>query len=262
MTSSAAPQRDARDGHDFVTIGGRRGELIRSGMYAPCVTLVVSASLALAVVAPVAASAHAGTGGDSVIHACVKGRLIRIAPSRKTAKYVKGLHAIHFAKKGPKGARGAAGPVGPQGLPAPVAASRAPQGPAGADGVSGYEIVTGGASALSSNAGTVTTTCPDGKKVVGGGWVVGGQGDPAIRSSRPTSETAWSMSSTGTSDEGGRTPSSELARGPARLALQRSCSGWWMRRERHTRRRASRALGSSPWIAPLGSTTVGQRLGR
>ena len=90
-------------------------------------TVVVSASLALAVIAPATVSAHAGTAGGSVIHACVKGKLIRIAPSRASAKCVDGWHAIHWAKKGPKGAKGAPGPEGPQG----------PAGPGGGENPAG-----------------------------------------------------------------------------------------------------------------------------
>ncbi len=57
--------------------------------------------------------------------------------------------------------------------------------------------MTGSATATNSSAKTATASCPDGKKVVGGGFVVSGQFDPAIRSSRPTSETTWSVSGTG-----------------------------------------------------------------
>jgi hypothetical protein len=103
-------------------------------------TIVVSASLALAVIAPATVSAHAGIGGGSVIHACVKGKIIRIAPSRSSAKCVKGWRDVHIAKKGPKGARGAQGPAGLQGPAGPGGGEQGdtgPQGPQGAQGDTG-----------------------------------------------------------------------------------------------------------------------------
>jgi hypothetical protein len=99
-------------------------------------TLVVSASLALGVITPVAVSAHAGTGGGSVIHACVSGRKIIIAPSNKTAKCPKGWRAVHWAKKGPKGATGAQGPQGPEG---PGGGDKGDKGDPGEQGIQGEQ---------------------------------------------------------------------------------------------------------------------------
>jgi hypothetical protein len=74
--------------------------------------------------------------------------------------------------KGDKGEQGARGPAGPKGDPGPTgpAGPRGPQGPAGASGVSGWQIVISDGIALAPGQFSVrTATCPNGKKVLGGG---------------------------------------------------------------------------------------------
>jgi hypothetical protein len=103
---------------------------------------VVVASVAMLVaVAPAAGVlAHAGKGGDHLIHACIKagsGTYVK-APKRADAKCPKGSTPVHWARKG--GAPGPMGPQGPKGdsgeasgIPGPVG----PEGPAGPEGPKG-----------------------------------------------------------------------------------------------------------------------------
>jgi hypothetical protein len=74
--------------------------------------------------------------------------------------------------QGPAGEQGAAGETGPAG-PAGPAGGQGPQGPAGTNGtngVSGYEMVSATSASVASNAlGSVTASCPAGKKVTGAG---------------------------------------------------------------------------------------------
>jgi hypothetical protein len=103
---------------------------------------VVVASVAMLVaVAPAAGVlAHAGKGGDHLIHACIKagsGTYAK-APKRADAKCPKGSTPVHWARKG--GAPGPMGPQGPKGdsgeasgIPGPVG----PEGPAGPEGPKG-----------------------------------------------------------------------------------------------------------------------------
>jgi hypothetical protein len=98
--------------------------------------------------------------------------------------------------QGPKGDTGAQGPkgdTGAQGLKGDAGA----QGTAGANGVSGYQRVvnTVPTPTLASNAEVVfTSTCPAGKKVVGGGVVVfNAVGRWLSTSNGPTSDTQWAV---------------------------------------------------------------------
>jgi hypothetical protein len=61
--------------------------------------------------------------------------------------------------------------------------------------VSGYERVTGTASANDDNNKTATATCPSGKVVVGGGFVEAGSipGIAKIGQSQATSDTVWTV---------------------------------------------------------------------
>ena len=66
-------------------------------------------------------------------------------------------------------------------------------------GATGYERVAGTTSPDDENAKTATATCPEGKKVVGGGWAITNQSGilyPAITSSQATSDTVWTVTST------------------------------------------------------------------
>ncbi len=92
---------------------------------------------------------------------------------------------------GANGADGAQGPVGPMGL----------QGPAG--GVSGYERVAGATSPSNGNAKTATATCPDGKVVMSGGLVIGGNTNTTVTSNHATSDTTWSVTAASVAIVGG-----------------------------------------------------------
>jgi hypothetical protein len=104
--------------------------------------------------------------------------------------------------KGDTGATGATGATGPQGPSgengAPGAQGPAgPAGPAGPSGVSGYERVQANFVQFSVAPGDVmhnAVSCPAGKRVLGGGFVLDGSPIgyvPAIMSSSATSDATW-----------------------------------------------------------------------
>jgi hypothetical protein len=103
---------------------------------------VVVASVAMLVaVAPAAGVlAHAGKGGDSLIHACIKagsGTYVKAAKN-PAAKCPKGSTPVHWARKG--GAPGPMGPQGPKGDPGEasgIPGAEGPEGPAGPEGPKG-----------------------------------------------------------------------------------------------------------------------------
>jgi hypothetical protein len=95
---------------------------------------------------------------------------------------------------GAQGEKGETGPIGPQG-PAGAqgetgatgpAGPKGDTGPAGDDGVSGYQLVTG-----SGSNNTSTASCPNGKKVIGGG--ANASSNATIGSSYPSSQTTWTV---------------------------------------------------------------------
>jgi hypothetical protein len=93
--------------------------------------------------------------------------------------------------KGEPGANGAAGPAGPQG-PA------GPSGPAGPAAPAVVPTTAAGASANDPNSPkTATATCPDGKRVTGGGYALV-PNDPGIilTASAPVGVTGWSATAT------------------------------------------------------------------
>ncbi len=69
---------------------------------------------------------------------------------------------------------------------------------AATSGATGYEQVAGTTSSNNSSAKTATATCPNGKKVVGGGWNTPSQSGfpPFVLSSRATSDTVWTVTTT------------------------------------------------------------------
>jgi hypothetical protein len=80
---------------------------------------------------------------------------------------------------GPTGAQGPAGPTGAQGPAGPTGA----QGPAGGAGFSGYQIVSATRSVASTEpVAGIGVTCPDGKRVLGGGGTVPNTPDAAVTS--------------------------------------------------------------------------------
>ena len=132
-----------------------------------------------------------GPGG--VINGCFQkstGKLRVIDPSSSRPP-LRACHpdevAIHWNQVGPAGPPGPPGPTGPQGATGPAgpqgatgpAGPTGPQGPAGPQGppgLSGYEMVE--ATFVVPAGGFVrdTVSCPSGKKVLGGGAQVVGEG--------------------------------------------------------------------------------------
>ncbi len=122
--------------------------------------IVASIAMLVAVAPSAGVMAHAGQGGNDLIHACIKkgaGTLAK-APKNPDAKCPAGWSAIHWTRVG-GGAPGPMGPQGPQGLPGedgdgipgPAGADGAdgatgpagPAGPAGADGIDGVDGAVG-----------------------------------------------------------------------------------------------------------------------
>ncbi len=85
---------------------------------------------------------------------------------------------------GPQGEQGEQGPQGKQG-------EQGEQGEQGPPGLSGYEVVNGFFEVVSDQ--TYTVSCPSGKNVLGGGWLVlDGVVCPA-RASYPAGTTGWAF---------------------------------------------------------------------
>ena len=92
--------------------------------------------------------------------------------------------------QGPKGDTGPQGPQGPQG-------ATGPQGPAGANGISGYQQVSVTSNSSTGVSITQTASCPNGKKVIGGGFNVLASDyidDYYIQSNNAINDTTWSVS--------------------------------------------------------------------
>lgn len=71
---------------------------------------------------------------------------------------------------GPAGEKGATGATGPAG----------PTGATGPSGIGGYQTILNTANIAAGSAGTVTATCPAGKKPIGGGGLVGLVNNPNL----------------------------------------------------------------------------------
>ena len=94
---------------------------------------------------------------------------------------------------GPRGLPGVAGPAGAQGATGPAGATGA-AGPAGAPGVSAYEIVSANSNSNSSSQKDQTASCPNNKKVLGGGAQVSSPNshpNVALDASVPSGTAAW-----------------------------------------------------------------------
>jgi hypothetical protein len=93
--------------------------------------------------------------------------------------------------QGDPGEQGPPGPQGEQGIPGAAGAA----GANGANGVSGYETVSVAFPVPGpGQEGSATAPCPDGKRVVGGGFsqtTFGQGGGVNLRSSLPVDETGW-----------------------------------------------------------------------
>lgn len=91
--------------------------------------------------------------------------------------------------QGPQGVAGTQGASGPEGPPGPQGQPGVP-GPSGPAGVSGYEIVNTMGTLPTNGSVSVVATCPSGKRVLGGGYVVPSEADTAPLS-RPEADNAW-----------------------------------------------------------------------
>jgi hypothetical protein len=145
----------------------------------------LAAGLATAgVVAMVRAAIPDASG---VIHACYRsnGSLRLVDKSTCAANET----ALIWNQNGPPGVVGPEGAPGPQGLAVPQGPAGLPgvagpqgisgrqgaqgsSGPSGLAGVSGYEIVDTHGTLPPNGSTSVVATCPAGKRVLGGGYVV------------------------------------------------------------------------------------------
>ena len=133
-------------------------------------------------------------GPDGVIHACYddNGKVRLTDPQLRPCRGDETpLVWNQTGPQGPKGDPGPQGPPGPQGSPGAA-------GPAGAAGVSGYQQVTQSFNNFTLAAQTESVhelSCPDGKKVLGGGYLLFNAGGfLANNSDGPASDTQWAVS--------------------------------------------------------------------
>lgn len=146
------------------------------------VVLLVGVALSAVLV-----GAHGSGPADGIIHACVNSNSgeVRIVDADATCK--NNWVPLDWNQQGPEGPQGPPGPEGPPG----------PQGPVGEDGVSGYEIVSQEATVDFEpvNLAGLGVTCPEEKKVLGGGGTVltekGSDIEVAIVSNGPLSDRTW-----------------------------------------------------------------------
>ena len=104
-------------------------------------TVAVSVVMLAAIAPSSGVMAHAGKGGDNLIHACVKygsGAFFK-APKRPDAKCPAGSTPQHWARIAVPGPQGPEGPRGPKGDPGAGSAAEGPQGPQGPAGPAGPE---------------------------------------------------------------------------------------------------------------------------
>jgi len=92
---------------------------------------------------------------------------------------------------GPKGDTGAAGAAGPAGPAGPQGAT-GPQGPAGPGGLDGYEIVRRDGEVQPLSYSYLQVPCPTGKRVLGGGYNMGG-GSPWAFHNDPVGSSIWQV---------------------------------------------------------------------
>lgn len=143
--------------------------------------IVIVATASLATIASVAVASIPDSSG--VIHGCYDSKTgaLRVIDTGKGQTCAKSETALTWNQAGPQGAQGPAGP----------------EGPAGTNGVSGYEVVNasitwpGGSGG--SIGGTLDAQCPNGKKVLGGGWRSRELDSPNLRIhwSYPDTENDW-----------------------------------------------------------------------
>jgi hypothetical protein len=140
-------------------------------------------------------------GPDGIIHSCFdndNGKLRVIDPTGQTCK--RDETALQWNQTGPQGPKGDPGMQGAPGLPGEPGAQgpAGSPGPAGAPGVSGYQQIVESVNNFTLAASTESVhvlTCPPGKKVLGGGFLLfGANGFLANNSNGPASDTQWGVS--------------------------------------------------------------------
>jgi hypothetical protein len=147
------------------------------------------ASVLIAIIL-VGGATWAFASGGVTIRACVE-------PGNGSIRIVQSLNdclpseqPLEWNIVGPPGPQGEQGPPGPQG-------EQGPPGPQGEPGISGYQRVSEGfADSLAPNQVFLgNVSCPDGKKVLGGGFSFSAPGadDIIARRSFPVDDTSWQV---------------------------------------------------------------------
>jgi hypothetical protein len=149
--------------------------VIMSTRKSPLVAAIASAALTATLVGGVAI---AQTSSPAVITACVSNsngnvRIVARADECKTNET--GLAWNQQGLQGPQGEAGPQGLQGPQGETGPQGPQGIPgtNGTNGTNGVSGYQrVFSAFVNVPSGGSATARATCPDGKKALGGGYVI------------------------------------------------------------------------------------------
>jgi hypothetical protein len=148
------------------------------------VGLVLSSTLLVGGIAQAEGLMMQVPGADGVIHACFEddGGKLRVIDPQLGITCKREETPLQWNQTGPQGPKGDAG---------------AP-GPAGAPGLSGYQQVTQSINNFSLAAQTESVhvlSCPDGKKVLGGGFLLfDAAGFLANNSDGPVNESQWGIS--------------------------------------------------------------------
>jgi hypothetical protein len=148
--------------------------------------MVALAVILLSLVSVTYVSAHGGN--TALIHACVSNSSGEIKIIAATATCPSNYRALDWNIQGPAGQQGPIGPVGPMGPVGPTGSvgPTGPIGPQGEPGPQGLQGIQGhagisGLEIVQVNSGTqdayridVFADCPNGKKVLGGGFQTAG----------------------------------------------------------------------------------------
>lgn len=159
-------------------------------------------------------SVHALENNKQLIF-CVKhsgavfmvGEGFKVADCKKNEKIVT-LEIL----SGPPGPQGPVGPQGPKGETGEKGDTgepgiMGPKGDLGEPGISGWERVVGITSTTSTDDQTASVSCPEGKKILGGGYLVASSNTTYYpRANYPSSDSVWTVTvhrgGTGTSSWG------------------------------------------------------------
>jgi hypothetical protein len=137
-------------------------------------------------------------GVDGIIHSCYNdenGRLRVIDPL--VHKCSDDEKPLQWNQTGPQGPQGLAGQPGPKGDPG-AQGPQGVQGAVGAPGLAGYQQVTESVNNFNLAASTESVhvlTCPTGKTVLSGGFLLfGANGFVSNNSNGPVNDTQWGVS--------------------------------------------------------------------